>query len=78
VEEHNYWMPLEKVIYLYAALNQPAAHILYGVSTGAMNEDVTEVLQNYQLPPPGSSVPPSTEEKGPAHQGIPAGVCHHH
>lgn len=40
-------MPLKEVMYLHATLNEPAAHILHDICTGAMNEDVTEVLDNY-------------------------------
>jgi hypothetical protein len=46
VVEHNYWTPSKKATYLISASNDPAAHILYGVPTGAMYEEVTEVLEN--------------------------------
>jgi hypothetical protein len=46
VVQHNYWMPNEKASYLIADLNEPAAHILHGIPTGAMYVQVTEALGN--------------------------------
>jgi hypothetical protein len=40
-------MPCEKATYLTAALNEPAAHILYGVPAGVTYEVVTEMLENH-------------------------------
>jgi hypothetical protein len=44
--EHNDWTPCNKAAYLIAALNEPAAHILYDVPTGVMYEEVTVALEN--------------------------------
>jgi hypothetical protein len=38
--------PCERATYLIIALNEPTAHILHGVPTGATYEEVTEVLEN--------------------------------
>jgi hypothetical protein len=44
--EHNGWKADDKTPYLIAALNNPAAHILHSVPTGAKYEEVTAVLEN--------------------------------
>jgi hypothetical protein len=73
MEEHH-WMTHEKAMYPHAALNDLAVHILDGISTGVMNEHVTEVLENYYCDHHLEAVFHS-QPKDPACQGIPAGVC---
>jgi hypothetical protein len=47
VAEHKDWVPLKKATHLIATLNEPAAHILHVVPTGAMYREVTEVLASH-------------------------------
>jgi hypothetical protein len=44
--EHNYWTPHKKATYMFATLNEPAAHILHDVPTGVTYEEVAEPLEN--------------------------------
>jgi hypothetical protein len=41
VAEHSGWTPPEKATYLISALNEPAAHILHDVPTGATCDEIT-------------------------------------
>jgi hypothetical protein len=42
-----YCMLHEKATYLIAALNEPAAHILYRILTGATYEEIIEAHENH-------------------------------
>jgi hypothetical protein len=46
VVEYSGWTPSDKAEYLIAALNEPAAHILHSIPTGAKYREVTAILKN--------------------------------
>jgi hypothetical protein len=46
VAEYNYWTPSKKATYMIAVLNEPAAHVLHDIPTGATYKHITEMLEN--------------------------------